>query len=220
MDALLIVGASGHAKVVADIVQRQGLWRVAGFIDAALPAGAEHFGLPVLGAEADLPEAARTHGARALLVAIGDNAVRARVVARVAALAPELAFATAVHPAASVARAPKSARAASAGPGPCSGPTRASAATASSTPAPAWTTTACWKTSPAWAPGRPWAATGAWAPSPISAWAHRCSTGGPWANTRCSAPGPWPWPTCPRAHRGLRRPGRPVRLREPGERYY
>jgi sugar O-acyltransferase (sialic acid O-acetyltransferase NeuD family) len=104
MDALLIVGASGHAKVVADIVQRQGLWRVAGFIDAALPAGAEHFGLPVLGAEADLPEAARTHGARALLVAIGDNAVRARVVARVAALAPELTFATAVHPAASVAR--------------------------------------------------------------------------------------------------------------------
>ncbi|MCK9240351.1 acetyltransferase [Desulfocurvus sp.] len=104
MDALLIVGASGHAKVVADIVERQGLWRVAGFIDATLPAGAGHFGLPVLGGEDALVQAARAHGVRALLVAIGDNAVRARVAGRLAALAPGLAFATAVHPAASIAR--------------------------------------------------------------------------------------------------------------------
>lgn len=104
MDAIFIIGASGHAKVVIDIVERQGRWRVAGLIDARLPAGAVHFGCPVLGDEGALADLARAHGVRALLVAVGDNAARARVVERAQALAPELAFATAVHPAASVAR--------------------------------------------------------------------------------------------------------------------
>ncbi len=104
MEPIFVVGASGHAKVLADIVEREGRYALAGFIDRDRPAGSAHYGLPVLGDEAALPALCRAHGVRAVLIGVGDNAVRAAVAARLAALTPELGFATAVHPAASVAR--------------------------------------------------------------------------------------------------------------------
>lgn len=104
MDAIVIVGASGHAKVVIDIVEKQGRWRIAGLLDRDRPAGAEFFGHPVLGAEADLPGLVAAHGLAGLLVAIGDNWTRARVAGQLARLAPGLAFAAAAHPGAHLAR--------------------------------------------------------------------------------------------------------------------
>ena len=104
MDAIVIVGASGHGKVVADIVEQAGRFRLAGFLDRDKPAGSEFFGLPVLGAEADLPRLVRELDLAGMLVAIGDNWTRARVAGELARLAPGLPFAAAVHPSARLAR--------------------------------------------------------------------------------------------------------------------
>jgi len=104
MDPIFIVGASGHAKVVLDIVEREGRLRVVGLIDAVRHAGSTHFGYEVLGSEADLPALCQQMGVRACIVAIGDNAVRAKVAARITELEAGLTFATAVHPAAALAR--------------------------------------------------------------------------------------------------------------------
>lgn len=104
MEPIFVIGASGHAKVVIDIVEREGRLRVAGLIDQARPAGSSHFGCEVLGDEAALPALCEKRGVRAVIVAIGDNAARARVSEAALALVPGLQFATAVHPAASVAR--------------------------------------------------------------------------------------------------------------------
>ncbi|MEW5773698.1 MAG: acetyltransferase [Thermodesulfobacteriota bacterium] len=104
MDAIVIVGASGHGKVVADIVEQAGQCRIAGFLDRDRPAGGEFFGLPVLGAEADLPRLVKDLDLGGMLVAIGDNWTRARVAGELARLAPGLPFVSAVHPAARLAR--------------------------------------------------------------------------------------------------------------------
>ena len=104
MDAIVIIGASGHGKVVADIVEQAGDLRIAGFLDRDKPAGSEFFGLPVLGTEADLPRLAGELGLAGLLVAIGDNWTRARVAGELARLAPSLPFVAAVHPGARLAR--------------------------------------------------------------------------------------------------------------------
>jgi sugar O-acyltransferase (sialic acid O-acetyltransferase NeuD family) len=104
MDAIVIVGASGHGKVVADIVEQAGQARIAGFLDRDKPAGSEFFGLPVLGTEAELPRLVRELNLAGMLVAIGDNWSRARVAGELARLAPGLPFAAAVHPAARLAR--------------------------------------------------------------------------------------------------------------------
>lgn len=101
---IVIIGSSGHAKVVIDVVERQGEHHIVGLIDAFRAHGEETMGYRVLGAEMDLPVLAEQHALGGVLVAIGDNHVRARVTAGVAALCPDLRFITAVHPQASVAR--------------------------------------------------------------------------------------------------------------------
>ncbi|HTQ55066.1 MAG TPA: acetyltransferase [Bryobacteraceae bacterium] len=107
MDAegIFVVGASGHAKVLVDIIERQARWQIAGLIDTYKPAGTEVMGYPVLGPEDRLPELMARHGVGRAIVGIGDNRVRRQLVARIAAIAPALDYVSAVHPAAHIARA-------------------------------------------------------------------------------------------------------------------
>jgi sugar O-acyltransferase (sialic acid O-acetyltransferase NeuD family) len=68
--SLVIVGAGGHAKVVADIVLGSGKYRVAGATDSRGPkAGFD--GVPVLGGDDALP-ALRKRGVKAAAVGIGS----------------------------------------------------------------------------------------------------------------------------------------------------
>ncbi|MBI4423409.1 MAG: acetyltransferase [Elusimicrobia bacterium] len=99
--SLILLGASGHGRVVADVARRSGLFHVRGFIDdAPSKAGRPFDGLPVLGDSRDLPRVARRLKA-AVIVAIGANAARAAAAEAVEAAGLELA--TAVHPSAVVA---------------------------------------------------------------------------------------------------------------------
>lgn len=104
MDLIVVIGSAGHAKVVIDVLEREGQYRIAGLIDHARRPGEETFGYPVLGAESDLPQLVTEHALRGAIVAIGDNYRRAEVTERIAGLCPGLPFVTAVHPRASVGR--------------------------------------------------------------------------------------------------------------------
>lgn len=96
---LLIYGASGHAKVVIDIVEQQGLHKIVGLIDDARERhGQEFFGYRVLGGQEILAQYRHC----SILIAIGDNATRKKFQETVKALGYELA--TAVHPSARVGR--------------------------------------------------------------------------------------------------------------------
>lgn len=103
MERILIVGSSGHAKVVADIVRRAGVYTIVGLVDSFRAVGERTLGYPVLGREEDLPRLTETEQVSAVLVAIGDNFLRSTVAARVSQLCPALSFPTAIHPCASVA---------------------------------------------------------------------------------------------------------------------
>jgi sugar O-acyltransferase (sialic acid O-acetyltransferase NeuD family) len=96
---ILIVGASGHARVIVDIVECAGIYEIAGILDKNLPIGSRFQGYEVLGTDDEGGKfAGKVDGT---LIAIGDNAVRARVAEKVGKFLP---FVTAVHPAATVAR--------------------------------------------------------------------------------------------------------------------
>jgi len=76
--ALVVVGASGHAKVVIDIVEREGRYRISHLLDDN-PAlhGQSFFGYRVAGATSSMQG---TSGEKPLaLVAIGDNRARMRI---------------------------------------------------------------------------------------------------------------------------------------------
>lgn len=95
---LLIVGAGGHAKVVAETAQLAG-FEVVGFLDRSAETHDQSvLGLPVLGDERLLGSS--EYAECAVVVAVGDNAAREAAVARLTAQGVE--FALVVHPAATV----------------------------------------------------------------------------------------------------------------------
>jgi len=92
---LVVFGAGGHGKVVADILLTGGL-TIAGFVDDMRIAGEVVFGLPVLGAACWFEE----NEARVAL-GIGDNAKRAAIGELIAST--KCTLVAAIHPRAVVA---------------------------------------------------------------------------------------------------------------------
>jgi sugar O-acyltransferase (sialic acid O-acetyltransferase NeuD family) len=99
---LIVFGASGHAKVVIDIIEQQGSHTIAGLLDDDVERkGARFFNYPIFGTRAELPILLSAQ-LRHVIVAIGDNGGRATV----ALLLEQQGwhFVTAVHPRASIGR--------------------------------------------------------------------------------------------------------------------
>jgi len=92
---LLILGASGHAAVLADAAQASG-FSVIGFV-ADRPSSC---GLSLIGDESDISRLCVSHVGLQIIVAIGDNHLRRTVVTRLTAKHPSLSFATVAHPSA------------------------------------------------------------------------------------------------------------------------
>ena len=104
MDNIVIIGSSGHASVIGDIVEAQGECRIVGVLDERRDVEAMPIGHPVLGNEDDLPRLVTAHGLSGGIIAVGDNFRRAQIAAKVRSVCPEFTFLTAVHPRATVAR--------------------------------------------------------------------------------------------------------------------
>lgn len=102
--SLLLVGASGHAKVLIDIVERAGGHRIVGLLDLDTPVGTRILDHELLGRPDDIAAIATRLGATHVLVAVGDNAARERLTAEIRRAAPFLEFALAVHPSAVIGR--------------------------------------------------------------------------------------------------------------------
>lgn len=101
---ILILGASGHARVLVDIVERQGAYEIAGFVDREGRRQCRVTGYQVLGTDDAIGQIAREQGVDSCCVAIGDNWARGQVVHTLATTHPELRFPVLVHPSASIGR--------------------------------------------------------------------------------------------------------------------
>lgn len=101
-EKLVVFGAGGHAKVVIDIIEQQGVYEIAGLLDDdTRQLGKSFFGYPVLGTRADLV-ALKSAQLRHAIVTIGDNANRAAVATHLQQQGWR--FASAIHPRASIGR--------------------------------------------------------------------------------------------------------------------
>ncbi|MBI4965605.1 MAG: acetyltransferase [Desulfomonile tiedjei] len=103
MDQIFVFGAGGHAKVVLDVMERQGLYKPAFIVDddAGLK-GRTFFGYRVLGGREDLRAAAKSELVAKCFVAIGDNFQRLSVAQWLEDHGYELI--SAVHPSVQLAR--------------------------------------------------------------------------------------------------------------------
>ena len=99
---LAVYGAAGHAKVVFDIVEKQGVYQILSVLDRYKPTGTPCGDRRVSGTMEDLPELVARHPQLEVIVAIGDNWARARICSEIRQLCPDVRFATAVHPSAQI----------------------------------------------------------------------------------------------------------------------
>jgi sugar O-acyltransferase (sialic acid O-acetyltransferase NeuD family) len=91
---LLVVGAGGHGRSVAEAAKLSGRFEVVGFLDDALSAGISVLGVPVLGAVASMAQ--HQSVVNQAIVAVGNNAAREKLMMQLT----EVGFTwdTVVHP--------------------------------------------------------------------------------------------------------------------------
>ncbi len=95
---ILIFGFGGHAKVIVDIIEKQGLYSIAGFIDAGIEKNKSFCGYSVLGDESAIKEIVLSYKIYGGVIAIGDNAIRLKVSEKVTNMLPNFQFVNCVHP--------------------------------------------------------------------------------------------------------------------------
>ena len=91
---LLVVGAGGHGRSVAEAAKLSSQFKVVGFLDEALPANKLLLGVPVLGPDASMVK----HQAVAdqAIVAVGNNVVREKLMMQLTEVG--FTWTTVVHP--------------------------------------------------------------------------------------------------------------------------
>ncbi|NRD19936.1 acetyltransferase [Winogradskyella eckloniae] len=104
MKNILIYGASGHAKMIIDIIEKNKSHAIKGFIDSYKPIGLELNGYTILGHLEDLQKVSQEHKIDGIVVAIGDNFKRKNIVKAIEKATPNLQFFTVIHPTATLAQ--------------------------------------------------------------------------------------------------------------------
>ena len=103
MKNIVLFGSGGHAKVIADIVEREGLYQISGLIDSNRKLGMECFGCPILGSDDELPDLIIKNGIDGGVVAVGDNWARYLIAQKVLKMTPDFHFIKTIHPSAQIA---------------------------------------------------------------------------------------------------------------------
>jgi sugar O-acyltransferase (sialic acid O-acetyltransferase NeuD family) len=99
---ILLIGSSGHARVVIDIVEKENRYNIIGLIDTFRNVGETTLGYAVLGSDANIPDLAGKNNITGFLVTIGDNSVREKAVTNIRKICPHIPFVSAIHPGADI----------------------------------------------------------------------------------------------------------------------
>jgi sugar O-acyltransferase (sialic acid O-acetyltransferase NeuD family) len=102
MTPIVLIGASGHASVIADIIAHQRCYSISGVFDDN-PYASDVLQHKVIGPVDSLSGYLAATDVWAGIIAIGDNFIRHRVVLRVLQAVPNFRFVTPIHPTAAVA---------------------------------------------------------------------------------------------------------------------
>ena len=103
-EKIVIIGSSGHAKVIIDIIEQEGKFNIIGLLDTFKRIGESVLGYKILGEEKDLPQLIIKYQLSGCIIAIGDNWARSIVKNKIQEIDPSFGFITTIHPSASIAR--------------------------------------------------------------------------------------------------------------------
>lgn len=98
MKNVIIYGAGGHGKVIADIIEKEKRYNFLGFIDDFKTKDSYYFGYKVLGDLSTLDDLDIYGG----IVGVGDNWTRYQIVSQILKKNSNFKFCTAIHPSAQI----------------------------------------------------------------------------------------------------------------------
>lgn len=103
MKNILIYGASGHSKMIVDILLKNQDYNIIGYIDSFKSINEKVYGFSILGDLNDINSLISKHNIEGIIIGIGDNYTRQKAFENISEVAPNLAFISAVHPKAIIA---------------------------------------------------------------------------------------------------------------------
>ncbi len=100
---IVIIGCSGHAKVVIDIIERQKQYNIVGLIDKdETRLGKEVLGYKIIGTDHNIKALIEKNKIYGGIIAIGDNQKRKEIFIRIKDCNIPFKFVTAIHPEAQI----------------------------------------------------------------------------------------------------------------------
>ena len=99
---IVIKGGGGHGRVIIDIVEKTGQFNLLGILDANLPHGTNVLGYEVLGNAGDLSRLIVERQVQGVVISVGDNWLRSKVISAIQVAAPQIAFPNVIHPSAQI----------------------------------------------------------------------------------------------------------------------
>ena len=104
MEKVVIIGASGHGRVISDILKQSSEYNLIGFIDSYKNPGSKILEYEVLGSEETLVTLFKESGISKGIIGIGDNYTRKQMALKIQGLVPDFQFINAVHPGAVISK--------------------------------------------------------------------------------------------------------------------
>lgn len=101
-EEIFIFGGGLQAKLVIDIIEKEGSYSISGILDSFKRPGIKVAGYEILGPIEKLSEISRKHNINKGVIAIGHNYGRLKVVNQINNLLPVFEFVTIKHPAANI----------------------------------------------------------------------------------------------------------------------
>ena len=100
MKNILIYGASGHSKMIVDIILKNKEYNIIGYLDSFKPINKTVYGYDIIGDLDSLPELIAEHSIEGIVIAIGDNYTRQHAYELISDIVTDIDFVSAVHPSA------------------------------------------------------------------------------------------------------------------------
>jgi len=100
MKNIIIYGASGHAKMIVDIIHKNNKYTIKGFLDSYKSLNKTIYDYKIIGNLDMLPSLIKEQDIYGIIIAIGDNYTRERAYNKIKNIAPNLKFVSSVHPSA------------------------------------------------------------------------------------------------------------------------
>lgn len=95
---IVIVGSSGHSKVIIDIFEKTPNIFILGLLDKFRKKGEKTLGYEILGSEDILKDLLEENSSLKVFIAIGDNFIRNKVFNEIIKIVPNIEFISGIHP--------------------------------------------------------------------------------------------------------------------------